>query len=138
MNAAFEEVVDFAKEGSMSSDEILTTADESMKTAGNIIRPCSIVGCIFGFYFLFAPIIALLEWIPLVGLLLGFAMKAAAFLFALAVGGTIACLVLGTAWLFFRPWIGFGFLILTTCGLCMIFLISPESNDSLTFASIET
>jgi hypothetical protein len=138
MNAAFEEVVDFVEEGSRTSEQILNSADDTMRTAGNIIRPCSIAGCILGFYLLFAPIIALLEWIPLVGLLLGFAMKVAAFLFALTVGGTVACLVLGLAWLFFRPWIGIGLLILTASGLCMIFLINPDDGSGQTFASMET
>jgi len=94
-----------------------------MKTAGAIIRPCSILACIFGFYLLFSPIIALLKWIPLVGFLLGWAMQLIAAIVALFVGGTVACLVLAMAWLFFRPCIG---MILLTCvgaGIAMIFVI---------------
>jgi len=61
---------------------------------------------IFGLYCLFSPIIALLNWIPLVGALLGSIVSLAAFIFALVVGLTISVFVIALAWLFFRPLIG--------------------------------
>ncbi len=79
---------------------------------------------------MFAPIIALLSWIPLIGSLLGFAMKVAAFITALVFGGTVASLVLGLAWLWFRPLYGVGLLLLTAGGLCCIFLIEGDTSSS--------
>jgi hypothetical protein len=128
MNAAFEEVIDFVEEGSHSPDNLFNKNADGMKTAGNIIRPVSIFACIFGFYLLFMPIITLLSWIPLVGSLLSYVVAFAAFLFALVVGGTVACLVLGLAWLFFRPVIGITLLVLTAGGIALIFFY--PSDDS--------
>ena len=91
----------------------------------------SILACIFGFYFLFAPLISLLAWIPLVGSLLAFALKIAAFLFALVVGATVACLVLGLAWLVFRPLIGITLLALVGVGIMLIFLPYGGSDTTM-------
>ena len=122
MNAAFEEVIDFVEEGSHSPDVLFNKNEKFVKTAGSIIRPVSILACILGFYLLFSPVIALLSWIPLVGGLLSYVFALAAFLFALVVGGTVACLVLGLAWLYFRPVVGVTLLVLTAGGIALIFL----------------
>lgn len=94
--------------------------DEAMKTAGNIIRPCAIFLSMFGWYLLFSPIMALLSFIPLVGSLLSMAVSIAVAIFAFIVGGTVACLVLGLAWLFFRPIIGAALLSVTGLGVFLI------------------
>ena len=82
-----------------------------------------------GFYCLFAPIIVLLSWIPLVGSLLGMVFALAAGIFAFIVGGTIACLVLGTAWLVFRPLYGGVLLAMTAVGLFLIFFIDTGKTE---------
>jgi hypothetical protein len=74
MNLAFEEVIYFCDEGHKDADKMFNEHDSAMSTAGKIIRPSAIMTCILGFYCLFAPIISLLKWIPLVGMLLGWAM----------------------------------------------------------------
>lgn len=130
MNSVFEEVVDFTEEGHRASADMFKSNDEAMKSAGNIIRPCSIVACIFGFYLLFSPIIALLSWIPLVGSLLGMVVALAAMIFAVVVGTTVASLVLGLAWLFFRPLIGVSLLVVTAGGIACIWLIPTGDVDS--------
>ena len=71
-----------------------------------MVRTLGTLLTIFGFYLLFSPIIALLNWIPLVGALLSGIAAFAAFLFALVVGLTISVFVIALAWLFFRPLIG--------------------------------
>lgn len=63
----------------------------------------------------------MLTFVPLVGSLLSAAAGLAAFLFSLVVGGTIACLVLALAWLFFRPLVGITLLFLTAVGIALIF-----------------
>lgn len=129
MNAAFEEVIDFVETGSHTSDALFKKNDEGMKTAGNIIRPLSIFASIAGWYLLFMPIITLLSWIPLVGSLLSYVVAFAAAIFAVITGGTIACLVLGLAWVFFRPLIGISLLLLTGGGIALIFLV-PAGEES--------
>jgi Transmembrane protein 43 len=126
----FEEVIDFVEERKIEAADMFKNNDEAMRSAGNIIRPLSILGCMFGFYLLFSPIITLLTWIPLVGSLLSMIVGLAVAIFAFVVGGTIACLVLGLAWLWFRPLLGIGLLTVTGLGIALIFLI--PSNDSST------
>ena len=60
----------------------------------------------FGIWLLFSPIIALLNWIPLVGALLGGLVSVAAFIFALLVGIIVSVFVIAVAWVFFRPLVG--------------------------------
>jgi hypothetical protein len=61
---------------------------------------------VFGIWLLFSPIIALLNWIPLVGALLGGLVSVAAFIFALLVGIIVSVFVIAVAWVFFRPLVG--------------------------------
>lgn len=123
MNHIFEEVVDFLEESHESADTIFKKHDAAVKTAGKIIRPVSIILTIIGFYLLFMPIIVLLSWIPLVGSLLGMVFALAAAIFAFIVGGTVACLVVGLAWLRFRPLIGALLLAATALGVFLICFI---------------
>lgn len=71
----------------------------------------------------------LLTWIPLVGTLLAYAVGFAAFLFSLVVGGTVACLVLGLAWLVFRPFLGVTLLAATGVGIYFIFFFSKNGTS---------
>ena len=63
----------------------------------------------------------MLTFVPLVGSLFSAVAGLAAFIFALVVGGTVACLVLALAWLFFRPLVGITLLFLTAVGIALIF-----------------
>ena len=81
-----------------------------------------------GFYFLFAPIIALLVWIPLVGQLLGAVMSLAAAIFSVVVGGTIAFAVFGLAWLVFRPLYGIILLACASVGCYFIFFLDASKS----------
>mmetsp|Transcript_20677 Transcript_20677/g.27904 ORF Transcript_20677/g.27904 Transcript_20677/m.27904 type:complete len:143 (-) Transcript_20677:187-615(-) len=88
--------------------------------AAKFIRPLGIFLTMLGFYFLFAPVIALLSWIPLVGWLLGGIVALAAAIFAFVVGGVIAMLTIAVAWVFFRPL--FGLLLLAGVGVGVYFI----------------
>jgi hypothetical protein len=57
MNTAFEEVIDYAVDGIHEAEDLFMQNEEAMKTAGNIIRPLSILTCIIGFYLLLTPVI---------------------------------------------------------------------------------
>ena len=63
----------------------------------------------------------MLTFVPLVGSLFSAVAGLAAFIFSLVVGGTVACLVLALAWLFFRPLVGITLLFLTAAGIALIF-----------------
>ena len=98
-----------------------------IKTAARIIRPCGILLTILGWFLLFSPIIALLAWIPFVGYLLGGVMTFAAFIFALVVGTVMACLIIGIAWVVYRPWFGLLMLSVVGTGVYFIFFFKGEN-----------
>lgn len=80
-----------------------------------------------GWYFLFAPIIATLKWIPLVGWLLSGVLAIAAGIFAIVVGLVISLLTIAIAWVFYRPLIGI--LLLTGVGIGLYFIFFFKSGE---------
>jgi hypothetical protein len=95
-----------------------------------VIRPLGIILSVLGWYLLFAPIIGLIAWIPLVGSLLSTIVAFAAFIFSLIVGTTVACLILALAWLVFRPLYGVILLTVTGVGIYFIFFFKdPRSKE---------
>ena len=123
MNFVMEEVIDGATDGHKEVEKFFEDQDDKVKIMEKLVRPGGILLSVLGWYFFFAPIIALLSWIPLVGTLLGFVAKLAALIFALVVGTTFACLILGLAWLFFRPVIGVSLLSVVGVGIYFIFFL---------------
>ena len=114
----------------MSAVEYFDEEAKKMKTAARIIRPLGIFLTILGLFFLFMPVIKLLQWIPLVGWLLGGVVGIAAFVFALIVGSTVACLVIAIAWVFYRPLIGVLMLTLVGIGVYFIFFFNADGMES--------
>ena len=90
---------------------------------------------VIGLFFLFMPVIKLLQWIPLVGWLLGGVVGIAAFVFALIVGSTVACLVIAIAWVFYRPLIGVLMLTLVGIGVYFIFFFDTGSMEEAALAT---
>jgi len=117
----FEEVVDHAGDVKKTMENYFKEQKELVSMAGKCFRPLGIVLCIFGWSSLFAPIVSLLGWIPLVGWLLAGLTSFAAFIFALIVGGTLSILVIALAWLFFRPLIGIPLLAAVGTSIYFIF-----------------
>jgi len=78
---------------------------------------------------MFVPFITLLKFIPLVGSLLGFAVSIAAAIFSFVWGGTIALLILGLAWLVFRPLFGISLLSLVAISSYFIFFYQPKGSS---------
>ena len=134
-NVMFEEVVDHAVDRVQQTASYFDGQKDTVKTAGKFFRPLGIVLCIVGFYSLFAPIIALLKWIPLVGWLLGGIVAIAAAIFAIIVGGTLSTLVIAIAWVFFRPLIGIPLLLIVATSVYLIFFydwstVAPIGDDT--------
>ena len=120
MGALFEEVVDVARDGQLTSAHYFEEQDnvvENMK----YIRPLGIFLCIFGHYLLFSPIIKLLDMIPFVGWLLSGLVAVAAIIFAIVVGLTLSVLTIAIAWVFFRPLIGIPLLLIVAASTYLIF-----------------
>lgn len=126
-NAAFEEVVDCVRDTKMSAEDYFDAMASKIKTASRCVRPTGIFLTILGLFLLFMPIIELLNWIPLVGWLLGGVMFVAALVFALVVGSVLSCLVIAIAWVFYRPMIGILFLTLVGIGVYFIFFFDADS-----------
>jgi hypothetical protein len=66
---------------------------------------------ILGHWLLFAPVITLLKWIPLVGYFLGSIASFAALLFAVVWVTFLHFLLTAVAWIFYRPMYGFVMLL---------------------------
>ena len=66
----FEEVIDVARDGKLQPEEYLAEQESLLGFSGTAFRWAGIILCILGLYFLFSPIISLLDMIPFVGWLL--------------------------------------------------------------------
>jgi uncharacterized membrane protein len=80
---------------------------------------------VFGHYCLFSPVIALLAWIPLVGHLLASALTFAVIVFALLWASVLHILVLGFAWVFYRPIFG-GLLLASAFTIVHCFILQVK------------
>lgn len=91
-----------------------------------------------GFYLLFAPIIALLNWIPFVGFLLGGIVAIAAAIFAFVVGTVVSVLVIAISWVVYRPIIGCILLTAVGLGIFLIFFFpgGEEIHKDATSAAV--
>ena len=104
MNFQFEEVIDCCKDEFVNTQTCFKTEDEAF----------------LGWYFIFEPVITLLAWIPLVGFLLNNVLFYAALIFALLVGTTMACLLIGMSWVYFKPVYGIILLAVSLVGVYFI------------------
>ena len=86
----------------------------------SFFRVISWVLSVAGHYLLFIPIIQLLGWIPLIGYFLATVMSVAAFIVALLWSTIMHFLVLGLAWVYYRPIFGVTMLVLVGLGVGML------------------
>jgi len=121
MSFAFEEVIDHAADGTQTAKSYFNNQEGKLVWSTRMTRICGILLAVAGLWMIFTPIIAVLNWIPLIGTLLGGVAALASFLFALLVGTTVSLLVIATAWLFFRPCMALSLLTLVGVGTYMIF-----------------
>ena len=140
MHTMFEEVVDFARDGNTSQEAYFKEQEATIGLASKIIRPVGILLCIFGFYLLFSPVIALLDMIPFVGWLLSGIVAVAAVIFAIVVGLTLSVLTIAVAWVFFRPLIGIPLLLAVAASVYLVFFYQwgGESVAETTTAQISS
>lgn len=115
--AVFQETVDEIHVGQMSADSVFNKMDAGNESTTKCFRILAWFMNVFGHYLLFSPIIALLAWIPLVGSLLAGIASVAAAIFSVVWGSLLHFLVLGVAWIVYRPL--YGLLLLSAAGVCL-------------------
>jgi len=120
--AVFTETIDYCRFGTNTADQVFDKLEEENKSSTTLFRFGSWFLSVFGHYLLFSPIIALLNWIPLVGSLLAGIAALAAAIFSLVWATMLHFLVLAVAWIVYRPL--FGILMLAGVGaaLALMFL----------------
>jgi len=77
---------------------------------------------VFGHYLLFTPLIRIFSMIPFVGWLLAKVIAVAAVIFALLWASMLHFLVMGVAWVFYRPL--FGILLLGAFGVIFFLMFN--------------
>jgi hypothetical protein len=112
----FQEVVNEIHTGHMSARTIFNRMIANNQASTTCFRYLAWFMNVLGHYLLFSPIIALLNWIPLVGWLLAGAVKFAAAIFSVVWGSLLHFVVLGVAWIVYRPL--YGLLLLSMAGVC--------------------
>ena len=121
MDTAFEEVIDHAADGSQTAKAYFDFEEVKLTWATRVTRLLGVLLCVGGLWMIFTPIMALLNFVPLIGSLLAGVAALASFIFALLVGVTLSLLVIATAWLFFRPCLSLSLLTVVSLGVYLIF-----------------
>lgn len=81
-----------------------------------ILRLVGFLMMTFGVYFFFAPLMAIFNWIPILGTLISILF----FIFSLSVGISFSLITISIAWFFYRPIIGF-FMV---CGSILLYILT--------------
>ena len=119
---AFTEVIDEIHDSQKECDELFDELESKNEGETTLFRWLSWLGSVIGHFFLFMPIIKLISWIPLVGALLSSVLGFASFIFALIWATMVHLLILGLAWVFYRPVLGIILLTLVGIILGVIFM----------------
>ena len=119
---AFTEVIDEIHDSNKGCDEFFDELESKNESETTLFRWISWLGSVIGHFFLFMPIIKVLSWIPLVGAILSSVMGFASFIFALVWATMLHLLILGLAWVFYRPVLGIILLSLVGIILGVIFM----------------
>jgi hypothetical protein len=111
----FKEHVDELHYDHSSAEAIFEEMEGTNTLTTKIFRFLSWFMSVFGHYLLFTPLIRLFSMIPFVGWLLANVIAVAAVIFSFLWATMLHFLVMGVAWLFYRPL--FGILLLAGFGL---------------------
>lgn len=114
---AFTEVIDEIHDSKKECNELFDELESKNEGETTIFRWLSWIGSVIGHFFLFMPIIKLISWIPLVGALLSSVVSFASFIFALIWATMVHLLILGLAWIVYRPVLGI--ILLTSVGILL-------------------
>jgi hypothetical protein len=108
--------LEMLKVGTHSAEEMFVMEREKNRILKWVLRAVGFFLMFIGFHLLTSPIPVMADFIPLIGNLVGFTTKLAAFL----VAGTLSLSTIGVAWIFYRPIIG-GTLV---AGAVLLFILA--------------
>lgn len=106
-------------EGTKSIEQVFAIKMKQEQKITWLLRLAGFLCMTFGVYLFFAPLIALLNWIPILGTLVAIIF----FLFSLSLGLSFSLIVISIAWFYYRPMIG-GIMVTGAVALYVITVIA--------------
>jgi hypothetical protein len=82
----------------------------------------------FGIILMFAPLLYMIRWIPLVGWLVAHGVSFVILIFSLVFSTTFAAMTIGLAWIYYRPVKGIIFFSIVIIGIIVMFFAFPNSK----------
>ncbi|MGJ8634629.1 MAG: TMEM43 family protein [Luteolibacter sp.] len=104
-------------EGNQSADAMFETAQESNKFMTWVIRGVGMIVMFLGFSAIFRPLSVLADVVPFIGNIVGVGTGLVAFLCTVPV----SAVVIGIAWIYYRPVLGISLLVIAVVGV--VFLV---------------
>ena len=123
LTAPISEILWIFEKDIATKEDVFDEVTREHKSKRNLYRVVGWVLSWLGIWIFFGPIVYLLSIFPLIGGLLSTLASWAALLFGLIVGTVLSVLVICIAWLFYRPLISLGLILLSVglgVGLCYV------------------
>jgi hypothetical protein len=99
--------------GTLSADSMFKSAEEANATLTWILRAAGFLLMALGLYLVFRPIAVFADVLPILGSLMGMGIG----LFAAVVAACLSLVTIAVSWLFYRPLVGIGLLVLAVAGI---------------------
>jgi hypothetical protein len=80
----------------------------------------------FGIIFMFAPLLELIVWIPFVGWLIAHGVSFVILIFSFVFSTTVVAMLIGLAWIYYRPVKGIIFFSIAIIGIIIMFFAFPN------------
>lgn len=100
----------------MSKKAMIEKARAAKPCATNTYRFIGYILMCMGIFVFFHPVLYDVDWIPMVGYFLRHGLHFIIGLVAFIMGTTCTTFVIGMAWIFYRPFFGIPFLLLSAAG----------------------
>lgn len=115
------------EEGAHTSAEMFQTAHEANNLMTWLLRAGGFLAMVLGLFLILRPISVVGDVVPLIGSLLG----VGAGLVALVLGAVLSFITIAVAWIFVRPVLGIGLLVLAAGGLAWLISASRKKKRAL-------
>ena len=121
----FPEAIEYVEEYTISAHGLFEKKREENRTTTTIFRIVGFLLMFFGVVMMFAPIVYVIQWIPLVGWLIAHGVSIVVWIFSFIFSITFTSLTIGLAWLFYRPKYGIILLAVVAVGVILMFVAFP-------------
>ncbi len=111
------------KEGTFSADAVFKAEQSANKTLTWILRGVGFFTMFLGLTMMFKPLVVFADVIPFVGSLLG----AGIGLFSALVAGALSLVTIGVAWLFYRPLLAIGLLVVAAGAITGLIVLGRKA-----------